>query len=304
MELRHIRYFLMAAEQKNLTRAAVKLGIRQPPLSMQIRDLEDEVGALLFDRTAHGIELTEAGHAFLNAVKPIQQRAVEAIEIARRVANGEEGQLKVGFTGTAALNPLIPAGIRHFQTQYPQVNLKIEEGNSAVLIDKVLRDELDVVVVRPSNPIPQDLKIQHLKDEPLVLVMSQQHRLAQHVATEPFDLHLLENDAFIMTPTSATGMGLYDAMVEACRKVGFEPKIGPHAPQLVSILSLVSANLGVSLVPESSKQVQLAGVQYYDLQTPIPQVSLALAYKAQSPSQCAINFVSVIQSLCHGQIEG
>lgn len=299
MELRHIRYFLIAAEEKNLTKAAAKLGMSQPPLSMQIRDLEEEIGAQLFHRTAHGISLTEAGVAFLQAVKPIQQRAEEAIQIARQVANGEQGQLSVGFTGTAALNPIIPAGIREFQKYYPQVDLKIEEGNSAILIEKILNNQLDLVVVRPSNPVPKALKIQHLKDEPLVAVISQQHPLAQQPTTQSLDLNLLKNDAFIMTPTSEMGMGLYDAMVEACRKVGFEPKIGQHAPQLVSILSLVSANLGVSLVPESSKQVQLSGIQYYDLQEPIPHVSLAFAYKAQAPSQCAINFASVIQSLCH-----
>ncbi|MEB3753840.1 LysR substrate-binding domain-containing protein [Acinetobacter sp. MD2(2019)] len=299
MELRHIRYFIAAAEEGNLTKAAARLGISQPPLSMQIRDLEDEIGAALFHRSAHGIHLTEAGAAFLNAVKPIQQRAEDAMKIAKRVANGEQGQLNIGFTGSAALNPIVPASIREFQKYYPHVNLRIEEGNSTILIGKVLKDELDLVIVTAKNPVSKDLKIQHLKDEPLVAVISQQHRLANQSITQAFDLQQLHNDAFIMTPLSETGMGLYDALVDACRGVGFEPKIGQHAPQLVSILSLVSANLGVSLVPESSKQLQLSGLKYYNLTEPVPTVALTLAYKTQGPSQCAINFASVIQSLCH-----
>lgn len=297
MELRHIRYFLVAAEEKNLTKAAMRLGISQPPLSMQIRDLENEIGAALFHRNPHGIELTEAGQAFLQAVQPLQQRADEAIQIARQVANGELGQLNLGFTGTAALNPLIPTAIREFQKTYPKVKVKIEEANSAALIQKLLNEQVDIAFLRPSDPQPDALKIQHLMDEPLVAVVPSHHPAAEHA--QALALTVLKDDPFIMIPESFSGMGLYDAIVQACLQAGFDPKIGQSAPQLVSILSLISGNLGVSLVPESVIQVQLAGIQHCRLQAPVPHVSLGLAYHAENPSQLAINFASIVMSLCH-----
>ncbi|ENV48271.1 hypothetical protein P255_01151 [Acinetobacter brisouii CIP 110357] len=297
MELRHIRYFLVAAEEKNLTKAAARLRISQPPLSMQIRDLENEIGAALFHRTAHGIVLTEAGQAFLQAVQPLQQRADEAIQIARQVANGELGQLNLGFTGTAALNPLIPAAIREFQKTYPKVKVKIEEANSATLIHKLLNEQVDIAFLRSSDPQPEALKIQQLVDEPLVAVVPHHHWVAQQQGD--FALLELKDDPFIMIPESFSGMGLYDAIVQACLQAGFDPKIGQRAPQLVSILSLISANLGVSLVPESAMQVQLAGIQHRRLQAPVPHVSLALAYRMENPSQLAINFASIVMELCH-----
>ena len=297
MELRHIRYFLVAAEEKNLTKAAARLGISQPPLSMQIRDLENEIGAALFHRNAHGIQLTEVGQAFLQAVQPLQQRADEAIQIARQVANGEQGQLNLGFTGTAALNPLIPATIREFQKSYAKVNIKIEEANSAALIQKLLNEQLDIAFIRSSNPQPDALKIQNIVDEPLIAVVPHHHPAAQ----QQDDLALLDlkDDPFIMIPESFSGMGLYDAIVQACLQAGFEPKIGQRAPQIASILSLISANLGVSLVPESAIQVQLAGIQHRRLKAPVPYVGLALAYRKDNPSQLAINFASMVMSLCH-----
>ena len=103
MELRHIRYFLAVAEEKNFTKAAQRLNMSQPPLSMQIRDLEEELGADLFIRSPHGVELTEAGLAFLNAIQPVQQRVEDAANLVKQVANGEVGQLRLGFTGTSML---------------------------------------------------------------------------------------------------------------------------------------------------------------------------------------------------------
>src|SRR5690606_29798092 len=130
MELRHIRYFLAVADEGNFTRAAARLGIGQPPLSLQIRDLEAEVGAALFHRLPHGAALTEAGQAFLEAVQPLPGQAAEAVQRARRAARGEAGQLSLGFTGSVALSPLLPACIRAFRQQFPAVDLRVEEANS------------------------------------------------------------------------------------------------------------------------------------------------------------------------------
>ncbi|WP_436327480.1 multidrug efflux pump transcriptional activator SxtR [Acinetobacter baumannii] len=297
MELRHIRYFLAVAEEKNFTKAAQRLNMSQPPLSMQIRDLEEELGADLFIRSPHGVELTEAGLAFLNAIQPVQQRVEDAANLVKQVANGEVGQLRLGFTGTSMLNPLIPKCVRYFQQQYPKVNLKLEEANTLLLIDLLLEDRLDVAIIRSPRNMPDSLILQELLAEPLIAALPSESFQLDYASHE-IDLTALRELDFIVSPPSVSA-GLFDAIKQACHERGFEPKIGQNAPQIVSILSLVSANLGVSLVPESTKQLQIQGVAYRSLKAPVPTVGLGLAYKKHAPSQMAINFASVVQVACH-----
>lgn len=293
MELRHIRYFIVVAEEKSFTKAALRLGISQPPLSMQIKNLEDEIGTELFYRSAQGVELTPAGEAFLLSVQPIQQRVNDAMQLAQQVANGESGQLRLGFTGTSMLNLLLPKSIRLFQQHYPKIRLKLEEANSLVLMDRLLEDQLDIALVRPPEHVPAGLSLQLLMHEPMLAVLPSGHPLAHQTSIE---LNALKQDNFILSPPSISA-GLFDAITNACRSHGFEPKIGQNAPQIVSIVSLVAANLGVSLVPDSTKQLGITGVKYLDIQPPKPMVSLALAYRKNTHSQPAINFASLIQSL-------
>ncbi|WP_343683276.1 LysR family transcriptional regulator [Acinetobacter baylyi] len=300
MELRHIRYFLVVAEEKSFTRAAARLGISQPPLSMQIKNLEDEIGTELFYRSAQGTELTPAGKAFLVSVQPIQERVAEAVQLAQQVANGESGQLRLGFTGTSMLNLILPKSIRLFQHQYPKIRLKLEEANSLLLMDRLLDDRLDIALVRPPDHVPEGLHLQLLMHEPLLAVLPIGHPFAQH---QSIQLNALKDDSFIVSPR-AISAGLFDAIANACRSHGFEPKIGQNAPQIVSIVSLVAANLGVSLVPESTKQLGITGVKYLHIDDPTPMVGLALAYRKNTHSQIVINFSSLIHSLLIQQYQG
>ena len=151
MELRHIKYFLAVAEERHFTRAAAKVGIGQPPLSQQIKDLEREVGAALFHRLAHGAELTEAGKAFLAGVKEMPLIAERASMAARRAVRGETGSLRVGFTATATFNVGVPAAIRTFRRAYPEVYLTLEEANTTRLVVGLRDGALDVVLDRKST---------------------------------------------------------------------------------------------------------------------------------------------------------
>ena len=296
IELRHIRYFLTVAEEKNFTRAAQRLCMSQPPLSMQIRDLEECIGADLFLRTSQGVVLTEVGQAFLTAVEPLQHQLDDAIQLARHVSNGEVGQLRLGFTGTSMLNPLIPESIRRYQQQYPQVGLKLEEANSLKLIDYVLEDRLDIAIIRPPRQIHSSLAMQQLLNEALIAAVSVRRDLAQ--GEQPLQVTCLREHEMILSPRSVSA-GLYDAVTDACQQAGFEPKMGQSAPQIVSILSLVAANLGVSMVPESSQQLQIQGVVYRPFAEPVPTVGLAVIYKQDLATQLAINFASILQMVCH-----
>jgi len=291
MELRHIRYFLAVAREGNFTRAAERLGIGQPPLSMQIKDLEREVGAALFYRRPHGAELTEAGQAFLDGVGGMPARADEAADAARRAARGEGGRLAIGMTSTAALNPIVPDGIRRFGQLYPDVALRIEEANSLELVRHIDEGQLDVAVVRPAGLDRPSLTLRTVIDERLMAALPEGHELASHSTLRLIDLR---NDPLILTPREV-GRGLRDVTLDLCREAGFEPRIGREAPHIASILSLVSAALGVTLMPESMSCIRLAGVVYRPLADAHAGIPLAVAYAAQRTPPTALNFWKLLR---------
>src|ERR1700739_3231297 len=130
MELRHIRYFLAVAEERHFTRAAAKVGIGQPPLSQQIKDLEAEIGTPLFHRVPHGAELTAAGEAFLESAMEMPALAERATKATQRAARGETGSLRVGYTASSAFNVVVPTAIRAFRRAYADVELLLEEANT------------------------------------------------------------------------------------------------------------------------------------------------------------------------------
>src|SRR5260370_26212934 len=167
VELRHIRYFLPVAEEQLFTRPAAKVGIGQPPLSQQIKDLEGEVGAALFHRLAHGAELTEAGKAFLTGVKEMPLIAQRATMAARRAARGELGSLRVGFTSTATFNVVVPSAIRSFRRAYPEIYLTLEAANTTRLLTGLREGTLDAVFLRPGTSGTGQLPLRRRSDGPM-----------------------------------------------------------------------------------------------------------------------------------------
>jgi len=290
MELRHLRYFMAVAEEKNFTRAAARVGIGQPPLSQQIKDLEAEIGTRLFHRLPYGAELTEAGQTFYAEVVKILKNTRDAVTATRRTAQGETGELSLGFTGTAGLNPVVSSSIRSFRHAYPQVILNIEEGPSVMLLENLLDGTLDAAVIRPSKNDPEELCFAHLVDENLVVAMPASHDAAPQ--SSPVALADLIDEPLIVTPPSA-GISLRQTVLDAYADAGLTPHMGPTAPQIVSLLSLVAAELGVTLVPETIRHLNVAGVSYHPLQAPAPHSSLAIAYRKARPPQTVLNFTSI-----------
>jgi DNA-binding transcriptional LysR family regulator len=288
MELRHIRYFLAVAEEGNFTRAAARLGIGQPPLSIQIKDLEAEVGTPLFERVPQGARLTDAGVAFLQVVSPMPSRAADAVHAARRAARGEAGSLHLGFTGSAALNPVVTAAIRAYRRAFAQVELKIDEANSSMLVERLVDGRLDVAVLRPDGLAADGVAYHRYPDEPLILALPATHPEAGRGPR--IDLKKLRGEPLILTPR-ALGPSLFDAAVAACRTAGFEPTLGAPAPQVVSILALVASELGVALVPASMRQLGFEGVAYRALKDPTAVVSLAIAHRRGDTSPFVKGFL-------------
>ena len=288
MELRHIRYFLAVAEERHFTRAAAKVGIGQPPLSQQIKDLEAEVGAALFHRLAHGAELTEAGKVFLAGVEQMPLIAERATMAARRAARGETGSLRVGFTSTATFNVVVPSAIRTFRRAYPEIHLTLEEANTTRLITGLREGTLDVVFLRPGTSGTEELQLRRLSDDPIVVALPKRHPAA---ALEEIDLAILKDDPFLLSPWEIAPT-LYDTIVDACRKAGFQPVIGQVAPHITSIVNLVAAELGVSLVPAAMMQLRVTGIVYRQIAGQSPTTRLALAYRRGETSPVVRNFAA------------
>jgi DNA-binding transcriptional LysR family regulator len=289
MELRHIRYFLAVAEERNFTRAAARVGIGQPPLSQQIKDLEAEVGAPLFHRIPQGAELTEAGRAFLETVRVIPMQAERAKLAAQRAARGEIGSLRVGFVASAPFNRVVPSTIRSFRRAYPEVEMNFEEANAMRLIAGLKNGELDTAFFRFNDSPSDDLQIRLLSEERMVVALPTTHPAAK---SAEIDLIRLRNDALILIPRDL-GPSLFDIVILACRQAGFEPTLGQSAPQLSSVVSLVAAELGFSMVPESMRQLQMTGVTYREVKGDAPLSRLALAYRRGETSKIVRNFIAV-----------
>ncbi|MBX4872096.1 LysR family transcriptional regulator [Rhizobium bangladeshense] len=290
MELRHLRYFLAVAEEGNFTRAAGKLGIGQPPLSQQISDLETEVGAALFHRVPHGAELTAAGTAFLGEAKAAVAAAEKAKLAAQRANRGETGRLSLGFTASSAFNPIVSTTIRSFRARWPEVRLALTEMNTLALMQKLERGELDATFMRPGLDDPAGIRLRRLADEPMVIALPASHPLARHSS---LPLAALANEPFILFPR-LVGLSLYDDVVLACRKAGFELTVAQEAPQISSVVNLVAADLGVSIVPASISQIRLEGVVYTPIDGPPAVARLALAMLKTHRSPVTENLMSLL----------
>jgi len=290
MELRHLRYFVAVATERNFTRAAEKLGIGQPPLSQQIKSLERELGAELFRRTAHGAELTIAGEAFLIEARRVLEGAERAARAAQRAARGETGRLRIGFTGSAAFNPVVPALIQRFKSRYAAVDLTLEETNTPSLLQGLFDERLDAVFFRPRRVPPVGVQVHRFPDEPMKIVLPSAHPLAQK---KRLPLEALANEAFVFVPGPA-GATLYDEVIRACGEAGFSPQLAQPAPQVSSVVNLVAAGLGVSIVPVSIAQVLVKGVRYIDVQGSKLSAHLALGWREGDRSNALGNLVALL----------
>lgn len=302
MELRHLRYFVVVAEEGHITRAAERLGMQQPPLSQQIRALEREVGEQLFLRKARGVALTNAGEALLGDARAILNQLDRAVETARRAARGEQGKLTVGFTSTSPFHPLVPQSSRKFREVCPMVALTVEECLSNELIERLLSDRIDVAFIRTAVAPDGGLVVSPLDTEPMVVALPSGHSKVSQEEERPIKLSELANDTFILA--GPPGIGMYDSIIAACKASGFNPRVGnlgassPEAPRVTSTLSLVAAGLGVTCVPTSLQQFKMDGIAYRPLAgAAAPQLSLGIAARKGDTSTIVRRFTMMVRQL-------
>jgi DNA-binding transcriptional LysR family regulator len=260
LELRHLRYFIAVATELHFGRAAEKLHIAQPPLSHQIRQLETELEFELFTRTKRSVVLTPAGQAFLLQVNQIFQQLEQAIEIGRKTSRGELGHISIGFVGSATYN-ILPVMLQQFRDRYPEVQIELHELTTDRQLIWLREGKIDVGLMRPPIVEP-DVTSEIVFEESLVIALPTHHPLAN---LDSIDLRLLAREPFILFPRQLAP-GLYDPIVAICQAAGFSPVVVQECIQMQTTISLVSANLGVSIVPESIQQVQRSGVVYKPIQ--------------------------------------
>ncbi|WP_448653290.1 LysR substrate-binding domain-containing protein [Pseudomonas fluorescens] len=296
MELRHLRYFIAVAEELHFGRAAQVLGISQPPLSQQIQALEHEVGARLFERTNRRVELSEAGRLFLHEARLVLAQVDKASDVARRAQLGELGELKIGFTSSAPFNSSIPQAIFAFRQAFPAVHLNLQEMSSTEVAESLVDESIQVGLMRPL-PLPDSLSVIELMREPLVAVLNAGHPL---VDGSERGLHLaqLAQEPFVFFPRTY-GSGLYAQLLNLARDAGFSPHFAQEAGEAMTIIGLVAAGLGVSVLPASYQRIRIDGVVYRTLldQEAVTAVWLVQRKGAQTPMAKA--FVELLVASGH-----
>jgi DNA-binding transcriptional LysR family regulator len=296
MELRHLRYFVMVAEERHFTRAAARLNMQQPPLSQQIRALEQELGFELFIRHAKGVDLTVGGEVFLREARDILVRVQQGGLKAARAAQGIEGTLRLGFTSSAASHPLIPKIIRRYREDYPGVDIALNEGSARVLTDNVVSERVDIGILRAPVADPAGVAYHRLLNEELLLTLPVGHRLL--AGKGPVSLRNLADEPLILVRRPGAP-GMYANFLQACRNAGFEPNVAFEVERMLTNVSLVAAGAGVSVVPASMRGFHEHSVAYRSIRDAKPRlvapITLVCRELHQSPQ--VANFIALAREL-------
>jgi DNA-binding transcriptional LysR family regulator len=286
-----MEYFVAVAEELHFGRAARRLHMSQPPLSTQIQRLEQEIGVRLLRRTKRSVELTAAGKVFLDEARATLRQAARAAGRARAADRGEVGRLDLGVID-AALYGVAPEVIRRFSERYPEVELTVSERRGDEQLALIAAGRLHAGFVHPSPGHPE-LVVEALHTEPFVLAMPETHPLA---AREHVSLAEVCAQPLIQAPRSVNPEG-YDRMIGICRERGLRPNIAREASPKQTIIALVAAGLGVSVVPAALRRHPYPGVVYRPVEDAGLTITTALAWRRQNPDPTVLAFLDVAREL-------
>jgi DNA-binding transcriptional LysR family regulator len=288
VELRHLRYFGTVADELHFGRAAEQLGISQPPLSTQIRKLEEMLGVRLFDRTSRSVALTDAGGVLREALDRVFQDLEGALDATLRAAEGETGRVAVAFASSVMFRTL-PAWIRAFRDRYPDIELELRELPTGLQLAALQSGELDVGFVREPPPTP-GVAFETVMREPLVVAVSRAHPLAARSARSAGDAPLtvaelasLADEPFVLFPPSLAP-GLHAQVMALCHEAGFEPRVVQASRELYTTVSLVEAGVGITVVPESIRKMGWSGVCYLPIEGVRTRIDMAWRSDVSRPA--------------------
>ncbi|WP_280569737.1 LysR family transcriptional regulator [Chromohalobacter sp. 296-RDG] len=298
MELRHLRYFIVVAEQLHFGRAAKLLNISQPPLSNQIKNLEEEMQVQLLIRNNKEVKVTPAGRQFLKAAKKCIADLDKEIALTQRIAQGKEGTLSIGFSGTLSFH-LIPTLVKEFKRHYPGVDIHLQQLTTHDQLVGLIHKSIDVGFL-VSPVADQRIAILEIFRERFVACLPKHHRLAQNTAV--IDVAELCDEHWVLTPRGA-GHGYYDAVTALCDAYGFVPKVIQTAQEQQTLVALVAADMGVTVLPHSAQEIKNDQVVYKEIDTDIRKIS-SMAWNPEHLTDTARHFVRYIEtSLNEGTIE-
>ncbi|MBN1083987.1 LysR family transcriptional regulator [Erwinia aphidicola] len=275
MELRYLRYFVAVAETRHFTKAAELLNISQPPLSQQIKKLEEEIGTPLLKRLTRGVELTDAGEAFYQDARQILELSANALEKAKGIARGISGQLSIGFASSTAFHPQIFRLLRRFQDSFPAITLLPREENMATLMHELQEGLLDAAFVRLPCESSKAFNLKMIASEKMALVLPQGHRLAD---TPRLSLAALREEPLVLFPREVAP-SLYEVIISACLRAGFQPDSVQQSPQISSAINMVAAGFGITIIPDSLRSIQLPGVSFHQIEDAALSSDIALAWR-------------------------
>ena len=282
LELRQLRYFVAVAEELHFGRAAARLHMTQPPLSQTIQALEATLGTPLFERSQRSVALTPAGAALLPEARRILQQAGALPELVRRAAAGTSGTLSLAFVSTADYS-VLPALLREFREAWPQVQIDLREATSDLQLEDLAQQRIDAGLLIPPLPERARIELDYLPvlKEPLVLAAPAGMKALR--GKNRVELPALADLPLIIFPRRIAP-ALHDTILACFHGAGLTPRIGQEAIQMQTIVGLVSAGMGIALVPQSVSNLKRAGVDYRALADPVPLVETGLAWRRDNRS--------------------
>jgi DNA-binding transcriptional LysR family regulator len=294
IELRQLRYFVAVAEEMHFGRAAVRLNMTQPPLSQSIQQLESALGDIpLFQRTSRSVALTAAGIALLPEARRILQQTAALPELMRRTTSGASGRLSLAFVSTADYS-VLPPFLREFRESYPAVEIDLREATTDVQIDDLLQSRIDVGLLIP--PLTDKAKSQldyfPLLSEPLILAAPKGLKALRGKQSVP--LQTMMDMPLIIFPRRIAP-AFHDAILACYHDAGLTPHIGQEAIQMQTIIGLVSAGMGIALVPQSVSNLKRPGVEYKTLAQKTPLVETGLAWRRDNTSPVLRAFLELLR---------
>ena len=276
MELRHLRYFVAVAEEMNFHRAAKRLNISQPPLSLAIKQLEDNLETKLFARVGRGIEITPAGEFLLERSHKIFTNIEKIRTETKRIGQGQAGTIKIGFISSAITGVLQNIVSAH-RNKFPLVSIEMEQLVADRIADKILKKELDIGVVRTPMYLPQGLKIKQISKESWYAAVHKKH---PYSGKKNLSFNDLQDQPVIFFPRW-NGPASYDQVMELFKKKKVSPHIVQEAPEQMTIAGLVASNIGIGIVPECMKQIKIKDVVHLPLKGAEAKTGFALIYRKQ-----------------------
>lgn len=289
-DIRVLRYFSVLADELHFGRAAARLNMSQPPLSQQIRQLEDRLGAPLFKRSHHRVELTEAGIMLKSQVSLVFEQLERAIEMTRQTARGLMGSLEIGMISSSLVG-VIPHALQVFRERYPDVKWRLHELTPTLQIAGLVDRRIDVCFFR----MPREREGLHnevVMYETLMAALPESHPLAKRTS---ISLQELSADPFVLFGLGQSRFA--DFLYQCCLQAGFTPDIRQQVVEVQTLLSLVGANLGVALLPATMKQIAPANVVFRRLDPAMPKVPLYAIYRNDDVSPALGLFLTEVRAL-------